>query len=72
MKDGRVQRNFYDAEGLRHVGSHKELYYRYVNSYLQNGLKNIANSGRKATKADVVVLLNDIRQGLLNGTVKLN
>ena len=64
--------NEYVGNEMMHVGSHKNTYYNYVNDYIQSGIENIVTSGREVTRNDIVGMLDDIRQGLLNGKVKLN
>ena len=65
-------RNEYVTSETMHVGSHKGEYYRYVNKYLQDGIKGIEEAGRTVTDVDIKRMLGEIRQGLLSGRVNLN
>ena len=55
-----------------HRGSHTKDYYEYVNTKLNETIKEVKNSGEKVTAAHITNALNEIRMELLNGTLDLN
>lgn len=58
--------NQYVGKTTLHVGNHGASYIELVT----NRLQNVVNAGGK--KSDIVAELNNIRSGLLSGTIKLN
>jgi len=58
--------NQYTGDAVLHVGSHSA---DYVNA-ITNSLEEVVAAG--GTKADILSALNKMREGLLNGTLKLN
>jgi len=65
-------KNSYVTTETLHVGSHKKTYYEHVNTQLQQTIEEIEINGGTVTAHDITSTLDNIRNGLLNGTVKLN
>ncbi|WP_315076426.1 RHS repeat-associated core domain-containing protein [uncultured Clostridium sp.] len=66
------KKNDYVSTETMHVGSHNGKYYEYVNNQLQQAIEEIEISGGTVRVHDITNTLDNIRKGLLNGTVKLN
>ncbi len=69
---GKKESNSYISTETQHNGSHVGDYYEYVNKKLQGTIKKIEGKGGTVTSKDITKTLDDIRKGLLDGTVKLN
>lgn len=69
---GKKESNSYISTETRHNGSHVGDYYTYVNNNLQETIEEIESNGGTVTSKDITKTLDDIRKGLLDGTVKLN
>ena len=66
------EKNGYVTTETMHVGSHKDSYYKMVNKEINKTILGIKASGGVVSKADIQNTLNDIRKGLLDGSIKLN
>ena len=66
------RRNGYVTTETMHTGSHKDRYYEYVNDQLETKIKKIEKEKGLVTANDVAGILNEIRNGLLDGSVRLN
>jgi RHS repeat-associated protein len=69
---GAKESNSYISTETRHNGSHVGDYYKYVNNQLQQTIQKVERKGGTVTYKDITKTLDDIRKGLLDGTVKLN
>ena len=66
------RRNGYVTTETMHTGSHKYRYYEYVNKQLEDKIVKIRQEKGIVTTNDVAGILNEIRNGLLDGSVRLN
>ena len=64
--------NSYVTIETMHNGSHITKYHEYVENELKDKIGEIKINGRTVTSKDITNTLDDIRKGLLDGTVKLN
>ena len=55
-----------------HIGSHSNDYYKYVNQKLREKVNSIKRARREVSAHDIAETLDEVRKGLLDGSIKLN
>ena len=53
-----------------HAGRHSEVYHERINEMLWKAYDNVVGKGKEAAEKAIYILLNNIENGIADGTLK--